>query len=96
MLFWPSAIHKAAFLQEFSFPFDFVDPVSMDFRFSAVTLNDHPRHFVVPRLLNLHPSHGKPEDGSDGGPEGGAAGWGCWLAMVHVELLPSGATSLFS
>ena len=29
--FWPSAIHSAAFLQEFSFPFDFVDPVSVDF-----------------------------------------------------------------
>ena len=56
--FWPSAIHSAAFLQEFSFPFDFVDPVSVDFPFEAVTLNDHPRDFVVPRLLNLHPCLG--------------------------------------
>ena len=56
--FWPSVIHSAAFLQEFSFPFDFVDPVSVDFPLSAVTLKDHPRDFVVPRLLNLHPCLG--------------------------------------
>ena len=70
----------------------FVDPVSMDFPFLAVTLNDHPRDFVVPRMLNLHPCLGKPKDGSAEFQQEvrqvGAAGW---HVMVHVEVLPSGA-----
>ena len=39
----------------FSFPFVFVDSVSVDFLFSVAILNGHSRDFVVPLLLTLHP-----------------------------------------
>ena len=54
MLFCPSVIHSAASLQQFSFPFVFVDPVSVRLLVLVVTLNSCSRDFVDPRLLNFH------------------------------------------
>ena len=82
-------MHSAvSYLQQFSFFFAFLNPVSVVFLFSAVTLNSHSRDFVVPWLLNLHPFLRKPEAGSAELREVvqrvGAAGW---HVMVHVEVL---------
>ena len=43
-----------AFLQQFSFPSVFVDPVSVSLLDLVVTLNGRSRYFVDPQVLNLH------------------------------------------
>ena len=57
-------IHSAAFLQKFSFPIVFVDPVSVSLLVLVVTLNGCSHDFVDPRLLNLHLRPELPESGS--------------------------------
>ena len=52
--FWPSVIHSAAPLQQFSFPIVFVDPVAVSLLALVLTLYGRSRDFVDPRLLNLH------------------------------------------
>ena len=59
MLFWPSVVHSAALLQQFSFPFVVVDPVFVSLLVLVVTLNGRSRDFLDPRLLNLHPRPAK-------------------------------------
>ena len=72
----------------FSFPFVFVDSVSVDFLFSVAILNGQSRDFVVPLLLTLHPCLEYPEAGSaelqEEVEQVVAAGW---HEMVHVEVL---------
>ena len=62
--FWPLVIHSAAFLQQFSFPFVFVDPVSVRLLVLVSILHGRSRDFVDPRLLNLHLRPELPESGS--------------------------------
>ena len=105
MLFWPSVIHSADFLQQFSFPSGFVDPVAVSLLVLVLTLNGHSRDFVIPRLLTPHPHLEWPDSGSVALQEEvqqvGAAGR---HVEVHVEVLAhaiwtflsSGAISLLS
>ena len=51
---WPLVAYSAAFLQYFSFPSVFGDPVSVSLLDLVVTLNGRSHDFVDPRLLNLH------------------------------------------
>ena len=57
-------IHSTAFSEQLSFPFVFVDPVSVRLLVLVVTLNARSRHFLDPRLLNLHLSPELPRSGS--------------------------------
>ena len=51
---WHLVNHSAVFLQQSSFPFVVVDPVSVILLALVVTPNGCPRDFVDPRLPNLH------------------------------------------
>ena len=57
-------MYLATFLQQFSFPFVVVDPVSVSLLDLVVTLNGRSRDFVDPQLLNLHLRPELPESGS--------------------------------
>ena len=57
--FWHLVNHSAALLQQSSFPFVVVDPVTVRLLVLEVTLNGRSRDFVDPRLLNFHLRHAK-------------------------------------
>ena len=88
MLFWPSAIHSAAFLQQLSFPSVFLDHVTVSLLDIVVTLNGRARDFVDPRLLNLHLRPELPESGpSELRKEVQQVVASGWHARMNVEVL---------
>ena len=103
--FWPSVIHSAAFLQQFSFQSFVVDPAFLSLLVLVLTLNGRSRDFVDLRLLNLHLRFELPESGPaelwKEVQQVVAAGWHARMNVRHSltpsgSFVSSGATSLFS